>query len=245
LQNNQRDWEILAQLDPLWAISTFKEKKFNKWNVEQFFLKGEKLNHELSKEIKQLGYPVQFKTALDFGCGVGRVSRFIAKSFEECYGADISETMVALAKKYNQGISNCKFIVNSENNLSLFSDNYFDLVYSRIVLQHIPEKEIIKFYIREFVRILKKKGLLYFQLPSQIPLQNKIRPIRRIYTLLREMGINEKFLYNKMKITPIMMNYIPEKEVLKILESEGAKILEIRSEMMGKIESRTYLVTKL
>ena len=182
MQDNKRDWEILAQLDPLWAISTLPHMKFNKWNIEQFFLRGEKLNNELMEEIKQIGYPTAFKTAMDLGCGVGRISRFLAKNFEECYGVDISETMVELAKKYNHEIFNCKFVVNSGKNLSMFSENYFNLVYSRIVLQHIPEKEIIKNYIREFIRILKKKGLLYFQLPSHVPIRSKIRPIHRIYT---------------------------------------------------------------
>jgi len=185
-QNNKRDWEDLAQLDPLWAISTTEEKKFNKWNIEPFFLIGEKLNHELKKEIKRIGYPVQFKSALDFGCGVGRITRFLAKNYEECYGVDISDTMIELAKQYNQGISNCKFVVNPEKNLSMFSNNYFDLVYSRIVLQHIPERKIIKFYIQEFVRILKKNGLLYFQLPNRISLLGRIRLMPTIYTMLKK-----------------------------------------------------------
>lgn len=243
-QKNKRDWEDLAQLDPLWAISTTADKKFNKWNIEQFFLIGEKLNNELMKEVKRIEYPTRFKSALDFGCGVGRVSRFLAKSFEECYGVDISETMIVLAKKHNQGISNCKFVVNSEKNLSMFSNDHFDLIYSRIVLQHIPERKIIKFYIREFVRILKKKGLLYFQLPSCLPISSRIRSISKVYIFLRRVGMNENFLYNKMKLNPMIINYIPEKEVLKILEDVGGKILEIKPEMMGKIESKTYLVTK-
>jgi len=243
-QNNKRDWEDLAQLDPLWAISTTEDKKFNKWNIEPFFLIGEKLNQELMKEIKLIGCPVQFKSALDFGCGVGRVSRFLAKSFDECCGVDISKTMIKLAKQYNQGISNCKFVVNSEKNLSLFSNNYFDLVYSRIVLQHISERKIIKFYIQEFVRILKEKGLLYFQLPNRISILGRIRIIPTVYTLLKRMRINKNLLYNKMKLNPMIMNYMPEKEVLKLLEEEGAKILKIQTEMLGNVESKTYLVTK-
>jgi len=242
---NKRDWEDLALLDPLWAISSTKDKKYNKWNIESFFLIGEKLNHELMKEIKQIGYPVQFKSALDFGCGVGRVSRFLTKSFEECYGVDISETMIKLAKQYNQEISTCKFVLNSEKNLSMFSNNYFDLIYSRIVLQHIPERKIIKSYIQEFIRILKKNGLLYFQLPNRLSLLGRIRLMPTIYTLLKGMKINKNLLYNKLKLNPMIMNYMPEKEVLKILEDEGAKILKIQTEMMGYVESKTYLVTKL
>ena len=154
--------------------------------------------------------------------------------------------MIRQAKNFNKDYPNCKFIVNTEPKLSMFSDNYFDLVYTTIVLQHIPEKEIIKSYLQEFIRILKKDGLLAFQLPSKIPFINRTQRSKKLYNILHSTGFNEKFLFNKLGLHPISMNFIPEEDVKKLLESAGAKILQIKQDSSaGKNkQSLTYFVTK-
>jgi len=48
--------------------------------------------------------------------------------------------------------------VNEKTNLKIFGDDYFDMIYSIIVLQHISDPQIIKSYISEFARILAKDG---------------------------------------------------------------------------------------
>lgn len=246
LDKLKKDWNELAELDPMWAILLDSKKKFNKWNVDEFFQSGEGDINELMEEIKNIGHPAEFKSALDFGCGIGRLTRPLAKNFEGCYGIDISKNMINQAKKINQDLSNCKFVVNTDQKLSMFSDNYFDLVYTIIVLQHIPDKEIIKSYLREFVRILKKDGLLAFQLPSKIPFFAKTQRSSMAYNFLHSVGINERFLFNKLGLHPISMNFIPEDEVKDLLQSIGAKILKIQHDSkVGRFkESRTYFVTK-
>ena len=38
----QREWEDLAELDPLWAILTVRERQFGKWNRDGFFASGQR-----------------------------------------------------------------------------------------------------------------------------------------------------------------------------------------------------------
>ena len=116
------------------------------------------------KYIKQLGYPTGWKTVLDYGCGVGRQTRVLAKYFQRCYRIDISESMINKARERNQTVSNCKFVVNNKENINIFPDNYFDMIYTAYALQHNPSRSLIKSYISEFIHILKKTGILIFQL---------------------------------------------------------------------------------
>lgn len=246
LEKHKQEWEDLATMDPYWAILTDTKNKFGKWDIEMFFQTGDQEIARIIQSAKQLGYPLEQDLALDFGCGVGRLSRALAKYFRDYYGVDISENMIRKAKELNLSIPNCTFILNTDDHLHVFSNNYFDMIYTNIVLQHLPGKSTIKSYIFEFIRILKKGGLLVFQLPSYIPLKNRIQPRRRLYALLRSLNINPGFLYNTLGLHPIKMNFIPEKEVISLLNEFGAKVLIVQTNSNDGYsnQSMTYYVTK-
>ena len=99
--------------------------------------------------------------------------------------------MLARARELNQSFRNCQFILNTENHLEIFTDNTFDMVYTNKVLQHISSRKMIRDYLAEFLRVLKRGGLLVFQLLSYIPVRNRIQPRRRMYSWLRALGVRE------------------------------------------------------
>src|SRR5205809_501859 len=84
LRKQKRDWNDLADLDPLWAILSHKNKKF-RWDLNEFFSTGQTEIDKTIKIAEQLDYPRDWDLALDFGCGVGRLTRALAKNFQECY----------------------------------------------------------------------------------------------------------------------------------------------------------------
>jgi tRNA/tmRNA/rRNA uracil-C5-methylase (TrmA/RlmC/RlmD family) len=53
----------------------------------------------LMKHVERLGHPHQRERALDFGCGLGRITRALAQHFDESVGVDISEDMVRRARE--------------------------------------------------------------------------------------------------------------------------------------------------
>jgi len=106
-------------------------------------------------------------TALDFGCGVGRLTQALCQYFERCIGVDIAGSMIKLAWKYNRFGDRCHYLVNDVGDLRMFEDGHFDFIYSNIVLQHIPS-EYSTHYIREFVRLLSPGGMAVFQMPSHV-----------------------------------------------------------------------------
>ena len=75
--------------------------------------------------------------------------------------------MIERANTLNQFADRCRYHVNDRDDLALFPDGVFDLIYSDIVLQHIAP-EFGAGYVQEFARVLAPGGVVVFQLPSHL-----------------------------------------------------------------------------
>jgi len=159
------NWDEFGKQDPLWAILTDPRYRGNRWDPNKFFETGRAHISGVMTELDRIGVKVQRRWALDFGCGVGRLTQALCEHFVQCSGVDIAPSMVAEAERYNRYGARCQYHVNKADNLRLFADNSFDFVFSLIVLQHL-EPENAKGYIREFMRVLAPGGVLVFQVPS-------------------------------------------------------------------------------
>ncbi len=119
------------------------------------------------RHVADMNVNIGRKRALDFGCGVGRLTQALANHFDETYGIDVAASMIDQAIQYNRHGAKCTYLVNNEDNLAAFPDDSFDLVFSYIVLQHM-RPEYSKGYIKEFLRVLAPGGLIAFQIPSEL-----------------------------------------------------------------------------
>jgi SAM-dependent methyltransferase len=168
LKDVQANWDQFGKIDPLWAIIADSTKRGGKWNMDEFFATGRIEIAEVMAYVQALPISLLKKgRALDFGCGVGRLTQALCDHFAECHGVDIAPSMIELAEKYNRFGTKCHYHLNSVPNLSLFTDDSFDLIYSNLVLQHMHPKYSTA-YIKEFVRVLAPGGLAVFQLPGEI-----------------------------------------------------------------------------
>jgi SAM-dependent methyltransferase len=244
LRGHQQEWETLARLDPLWAILTSPEGKGNRWDVDRFFRTGADQVARVMRKADALGLPRARASLLDFGCGVGRLTRAFAPFFAECVGVDISPTMVRKAQEFNAGVGPCRFEVNDAADLRLFPDGRFDMVYTEIVLQHLPGRAAIEGYVAEFVRVLRPGGLLVFQLPSHIPWPYRFRLRRRLYLLLRGLGFSDDFLHHRLHLTTIRMQFVPVEQMRAFLAGRQARVLDVERGRDGPVESATYYATR-
>jgi SAM-dependent methyltransferase len=243
--NQRQDWEDLTVLDPLWAILSEPNRRFGRWPREDFFETGRQEIDGLLRDGARFGLPVGRRDALDFGCGAGRLTQALSPHFENCLGLDLSKRMIGQARKFAQGFENCSFEVHEPPTLALFPGRSFDLVVSRLVLQHVPAADAKARYIAEFLRILRPGGLLAFQLPSHIPTRHRIQPRPRVYDLLRRMGVSPTTLYHHLRLHPIRMSSLACSRVLDVIEAAGGKVLDAQDRnVAGGVTSSDYLVTK-
>lgn len=183
LERLRSDWDALAKGDALWAILTDGNKADGGWDVGEFFATGE---IELATVMGYLGevecVPDADGAALDFGCGVGRLTQALARRFAASVGVDISEEMIRRAEELNQ-YAHCSYMTSVAERL-LFADESFAFVYSNIVLQHVPRRLALN-YLREFVRVLEPGGVVVFGVQDSFVARDMASRVVRVRDVLR------------------------------------------------------------
>lgn len=232
----QNTWDQLGKDDPLWAIISREDKKGGKWSVDEFFATGEKEIGDVMRYVDALPRKFARSNALDFGCGIGRVTQPLAKYFNEVTGVDIAASMIALAKQYNTHGDRCIYIHNKTGDLQAFTDDNFDFIYTNITLQHM-EPRFAKKYIQEFLRVLTPHGILIFQLPSHIKVTN-IRTL--ILRLVPKMMVRAWYRLWSGTQPRIDMNGIRRDDVVSFLKQNGAIILDVAPDQSAGKDWASY-----
>ncbi|MBY8821843.1 class I SAM-dependent methyltransferase [Sphingomonas colocasiae] len=140
-RDTDRDWAIIGEKDPYFGVITndkFKRENLDDAGRAEFFRTGkENIDYFLDRMRAAFG-PFTPRSALDFGCGVGRLTVPLAEITGTATGVDVSQGMLAEARKHDH--PDLRFV-------ETIPDERFDWVVSLIVLQHIPPErgyEIIR-----------------------------------------------------------------------------------------------------
>lgn len=96
------------------------------------------------------------EVVLDFGCGTGRFTAWLAARGQQVIGLDLVFEMVQAASR-RHALPNTGWVVGSGDNLPWDSET-FDKVLATFVLQHILEDAVLSKVLAEFHRVLKPKG---------------------------------------------------------------------------------------
>jgi len=184
----RRDWDDRARHDAFFYIASWRKD----WDEKSFFESGEKDYLRLVQPIIQkLQFAPASKSMAELGCGAGRMTRSLAQRFQSVIAVDISPEMQSRAKGYLPSFSNIRWIVSNGETLSDIESASVDFIFSYLVLQHMPNKEVVFSSIREIMRILRSGGAFLFQFNgSDQPTMNwKGRAISGILDWIASIGL--------------------------------------------------------
>ena len=110
LERLRSTWRVLGEQDPLWAILSRPDKRGNRWDIDEFFRSGEAEIAGIENYRASLNRPERRGVALDFGCGVGRLTRALSTRYASVIGVDISSSMIGRAKELHADLPNVRFV---------------------------------------------------------------------------------------------------------------------------------------
>lgn len=227
LRDLRDNWERLGSDDPLWAILSHADRRGGRWDPQDFFATGRAEVAEILTWLDAAGITPQRGTALDFGCGAGRLTNALADHFAEVVGVDIAPAMVALAERFNHHGPGCRFVVHDSPQLSCLLDDSIDFVLSLIVLQHI-EPRYAEQYLRAMVRALRPGGVMVVQIPSHTAPTVK-GALRRVLALPRVQPLLNAYRRVVERRAGAMEMYaIRRPRVEQLLRDSGAEVCDVR-----------------
>jgi len=226
LEHLRATWGVLGEDDPLWAILSDPRKRGGHWDLAEFFAAGEAEIAALDADCRALNLPERRKYALDFGCGVGRLSRALAQRYERVTGVDISSSMVAHARRLNADRPQLEFVENAQSDLRFVDDACVDLVYSVITLQHMPAV-LQRKYIAEFLRVLTPGGLAVFQ----VACGHTREVVGLIHRFVPNAWLNPLRRWRYGSRAAFEMHVLTEEAVRAIIASSGRRIVRVADDI--------------
>ena len=103
---------------------------------------------------------------LEIGCGIGRMTARLAELFGSVIALDVSPEMLDRARDALAGRTNVRYVLGSGSDLAMVDAASVDVVFSYIVLQHVPTVAGQLEYLRETRRVLRPGGAAAIQIRS-------------------------------------------------------------------------------
>jgi SAM-dependent methyltransferase len=106
-------------------------------------------------DVVETWRPVAGRDVLDFGCGMGRASRELARRGARVTGLDVSPGMIADAQRRG---SDVRYLVGNGRDLPALADQSFDLVLAADSFPYLVASGLLAAHLAEFVRVLRPGG---------------------------------------------------------------------------------------
>lgn len=232
IRHIEATWEELGRAEPYHSVLTnpkFRTVEFEK-NKEEFFKSGKENLDTMRATAARYDIRIEdYKDCFELGCGVGRVTYWLAGLFPHVIAADISASHIEIAKE-NLAERNCKNVISVKLSalLDLQRLPEFDVFFSVIVLQHNPPPVIARI-LRLIFEKLRPNGIAYFQVPTY----------RLNYNFVAKDYLKEIEHAKVME-----MHVLPQNVLFALIEECGCELLEIREDSLCAPVSNSVLVRK-
>jgi len=168
LDHVMRTWTALGHDKPHWSV--LSAEKFMPEQIEEnrraFYASGADDAARILLMLERHGRtPAMHPRVVEYGCGVGRVTPYLAKHFATVTAIDISDSHLAMAQEAAReaGAANAGFRLARAPEFGMTEP--FDLWFSYIVLQHNPPP-VIALVLRRALAMLAPGGIAMFQVPT-------------------------------------------------------------------------------
>lgn len=176
-------WERYAATHPYHAVVTtpaYRGRHLDAAARRDFFRTGTEHVDALWAEIERAFVPAfRPRRALDFGCGVGRVTLALASRCEAVLGVDIASGMVAEARA-NAAADACANVTFTTAGDAEALDGPYDLVHSMVVLQHVPPAHGYPLFAR-LASLVSRGGIGAIHVTTADPSSWSQKVRRRLY----------------------------------------------------------------
>jgi len=154
----RRDWDLRARENALYYIDCGHAD-----SEEAFWRSGEE---DLVNFILRDLDLDRNASALEIGCGIGRLLRPLSFRVASAVGVDISGEMIERARQALADRPNL-LLLHTSGDLADVADASSDFLFSFIVFQHIPVKRAVSRYFEEAARVLKAGAVLRIQVDGR------------------------------------------------------------------------------
>jgi len=209
-------WEGLGATRPHHSVITqpeFLPRAFRD-NEDAFWRSGEREAEQTIGMLSRYGYRnIDSKVACELGCGVGRLSVPLSRSFAQLIAYDISQPHLDVAhdRAQEQQRQNVSFVCLSKR--VAFEIASCDFFYTRIVLQHNPPP-VMKSMIAQSLQALRPGGIGLFQLPT--------------YQVGYSFVLKEYL--RKPSSSDMEMHALPQEIVLRTIRDADCELIEVRED---------------
>lgn len=230
-------WEGLGAVDPYWSVLTnerYRGRELDEALLDEFYATGAGDVAYLDAFLRRAGLePPADAVVAEYGCGLGRVTGFLAPRAGSVRAFDISRPHLEAAERRlrGQGVENVEF-VHVRDRSALERLEGVDLFFSMIVLQHSPPPVVLEILQAAF-RGLRPGGIAFFQVP--------------IYWEDYSFSA-EAYLAEGAEGRGMEMHFVPQRAIFALAAAEGLTPVDVRADHCvanyGRWVSHTFLFTK-
>jgi SAM-dependent methyltransferase len=177
-------WDARAAEDAFFFVDNRLDYRHP--DLDRFWKGGEE---DLDTLLGSLGVALEgSESVVEIGCGVGRLTRVLARRAADVRALDVSERMLQLAREHNAELANVSWTLGDGASLAGIETSSADACVSHVVFQHVPEARITLAYVREIGRVLRPGGWAAFQVSNDPAIHRPRRGVRRLRLALKALA---------------------------------------------------------
>jgi SAM-dependent methyltransferase len=208
------EWDVLGQHEPHWSVVTderYRQGAIGQ-NLDAFYASGGHDAQPFADALERFADPAILRgCCLELGCGVGRVTTWLARHFARVIATDISAPHLRIAGDYcrARNIGNVEFVrLDTIDRIRALPQ--VEAFFSVIALQHNPPPVMARL-LSDLMGRLKAGGLAMVQFPTH----------RAGYRFRVA-----DYLARAAAPAEMEMHVLPQHEVFRLVDEAGCRVVE-------------------